>query len=125
MNLLFLTAGLLQWSVIDLGQNLTLEQDLVLKPKSGLASVMLTKGTRLMVKDIVPLDAIKVHSIVMEVAPCTSDLSSKFSDMTIVDDTYGLMLTKNCRLDTYIEWKDININSPFSESKPNGHSARR
>ena len=114
MNLLLTLVSLLQWGAIDFNQSVVLQQNLSLEALPGQRAVVLKKGTRLTVKDIVPLDQIRVLSHVLEVTPCPSELKNAKSDMTIINGVYGVELAAGCRVSTFVELQDLNTNSPFS-----------
>lgn len=115
MNLLLTLAAMLQWGAIDLDQSLTLQTNVTLNPLRGqTASISLKKGTKLIVKDVIPLDSIRVLSYKLEISPCPAALKDKKSDMTIVDELYGVELSPGCVVDTFIELRDLNVESPFS-----------
>jgi hypothetical protein len=108
-------AALLQWGALDVQQNLLLEQDLVLEQTQGAPGVTLPKGLKITLNDQYPLDQIRVQYYDLEISPCPASLKNQISDMTIINDNYGVELAKDCKIGMYVEFKDLYTDSPFSD----------
>jgi hypothetical protein len=112
-------AALLQWASIDAHHSLNLERDLVLEQPNGAPALTLKKGMQVTAVNQAPLDAILVQYYKMKLSPCSATMKKQTSEMTIVNDMYGIQLAEDCELSIYVEFRDLYTESPFSERTQN------
>jgi|GEM_PF-3344942 len=123
MNLILALAALLPWSALHPSQTLTLQQDWALEtvqtaPGQNTSFIAVPKNSQLTVDDFMPLDEIQVEYYEMSWKDCPDVLRNRTSEITIVKDVYGVELLPGCRLGVYVEYKDIESESPFTEAAP-------
>lgn len=106
--LLSALAGLIPWQSIELNQKLMLDVPIQLSEQ-----LTLKQNAKLIVTDLMPLDQINVMSFKMKITPCSSTLKTQTSDMVIVKDLYGFQLEKECELNVFLEFRDLQNPSLF------------
>lgn len=113
MSMSTFAQGLL-WSEIDFNQELLIQQKIELSPELEIAA-----NSELVVKDIIPLDYIRVQLYQLEIKACHD--ANLASDMVIVaiDGSgveAGFQWANDCILEVFIENSDLNRLSPFKNN---------
>jgi len=119
MNLIFALAALLPWSALQPSQTVTLQEDLALETVQATDLIAVPKNSQLTVEDFMPLDEIQVEYFELSWKGCPDVLQNRSSQITIIHDIYGVELLPGCRLGVYVEYKDIEGKSPFTEASSN------
>jgi hypothetical protein len=104
----------LLWSELDLDQELTIQQTIQLDTE-----LKISEKSQLVLKDIIPLDYIRVQLYQLEIKACSD--ANTTSDMVIVsiDGSQveaGFQWAKECILEVFIENSDLNKLSPFTHN---------
>ncbi len=101
------------WSEIDFEQELLIQQTIKFNPELEIA-----QKSQLVVKDIIPLDYIRVQLYQLEIKACSD--TNLTSDMVIVPIAgsqveAGFQWSMDCILEVFIENSDLNKLSPFTD----------
>jgi hypothetical protein len=103
----------LLWSEIDFEQELLIQQTIKFN-----AELEIAQKSQLVVKDIIPLDYIRVQLYQLEIKACSD--TNLTSDMVIVPIVgsqveAGFQWAQDCILEVFIENSDLNKLSPFTD----------
>ena len=99
----------LLWSQLESNTSLALARALDLD-----ADLLLKSGTKVRIESIEGFDSIAVILVRSTFLDCPSELQNREVPLLLVDDQYGVELRKNCDLWSFLETKDINQPSFFS-----------
>ena len=101
----------MQWRELDIDTNLILNQTLELPTAN---SFKILKNTKMLLKDIIELSQINVELFVYDIPNCK--FSQNKSDIEIISEV-GVQLEQNCKLNIFVELKDVFKDSFFITEK--------
>ena len=90
----------LNWADLGPDMNVTLASDL------SVPGLLLPAGTQFMITDSTSLD-IDVQVIETRISPCPSSLATKAIDLEMADADYGFELSPGCKVEWFVESKDL------------------
>lgn len=97
------------WFELEVNQSTLLTQAVKLTP-----SLTLMPGLEAKITDMGPLPSIKVNWFQFSITRCTPELKVQHSPLVMDErNEYGFQLLRGCKLDVYVESKDLGRTSVF------------
>lgn len=110
---IFSLISFLAWTDLSINQTYTTHSPLKIEIKNQ-NDFILPEKTNIQLITIDDLGMINVRLFTGTLTPCSEELSSVKSDMTIINDQFGVLISPNCKIEIFVENKDLSTESPFT-----------